>query len=43
MDSCLKRFSIITFLIASLSLAHASTVRGVVTDPLGAIVTNARV
>ncbi len=43
MDSCLKRFSIITFLIASLSLVHASTVRGVVTDPLGAIVTNARV
>src|SRR5690242_4833567 len=43
MNFCLRRFSIVVFLLASLSMARAATVRGVVTDPLGAVVTNARV
>jgi vitamin B12 transporter len=43
MDFRLHRFSIVVFLFASLCVARAATVRGVVTDPLGAVVTNARV
>ena len=43
MNFCLRRFSMVVFLFASLSMARAATVRGVVTDPLGAVVTNARV
>jgi vitamin B12 transporter len=39
----LRRFSMVVFLLASLSMARAATVRGVVTDPLGAVVANARV
>ena len=43
MDFCLRRFSIVVFLFASLCMAQAATVRGIVTDPLGAVVANARV
>jgi vitamin B12 transporter len=38
-----RRLLMVVFFFTSLALAQASTVRGVVTDPLGAVVTNARV
>src|SRR5262249_45556176 len=43
MNSSLRASIIVIFVVASLCIARASTVRGVVTDPLGAVVPNAQV
>lgn len=43
MDRCLSNLAILVFLTAPLSSVWASTVRGVVSDPLGAFVPHARV